>query len=155
MEKGIAEMLPNGPLASSPVVDIRVTLLDGSAHSVDSSEMAFKIAAAQAVRQGMLEARPVLLEPVMKLSIRVPGDYVGDVMSDMNSRRGQVHGVESDGDLSVIEAQAPLSEVQRYATDLRSITQGRGHYTMEVSHYEEVPAHVLQRMIQSAEQESS
>ena len=151
VQKGIVEMLPIGPLASSPVVDIRVTLLDGSAHSVDSSEMAFKIAAAQAVRLGMLEAHPVLLEPMMKLIIRVPGDYVGDVMSDMNSRRGQVHGVESAGDLSVIEAEAPLAEVQRYATDLRAITQGRGVCEISFERYVEMPANIQDRVLKARE----
>ena len=142
VEKGIVETLPQGPLAHSPIVDVRVTLLDGSAHSVDSSEMAFKLAASQALKQGILQARPILLEPVMRLKIRVPGDRVGDVMSDLNGRRGHVHGVEADGAFSLIEAEAPLSSVQRYSTDLRAVTNGRGRFTMHFDHYAEVPAHV-------------
>src|SRR5690606_12697095 len=101
------------------------TLLDGSSHSVDSSEMAFKTAASQALKQGVLGAQPVLLEPVMRMRIRVPSASVGDVMSDISSKRGHVHGVEADGDISVVEAEAPLAEVQRYANDLRALTGGR------------------------------
>jgi elongation factor G len=142
VEKGIAETLPAGPLAHSPIVDMQVTLLDGSSHAVDSSEMAFKLAASQALKQGMLQAHPILLEPMMSLTIRVPGDRVGDVMSDLNSRRGQVHGVEPAGEYSVVQAEAPLSEVQRYAIDLRAITHGRGRFTLAFDHYAEVPAHV-------------
>ncbi|MEE8422629.1 MAG: elongation factor G [Dehalococcoidia bacterium] len=147
VEKGVNETLPDGPLANSPIVDVKVTLLDGSAHSVDSSEMAFKIATAQALKQGILDARPVLLEPVMKLSIRIPSDYVGDVMGDLNTRRGHVHGVEPDGMFSRVEAEAPLAEVQRYSTDLRAITQGHGSFTLEFDRYVEVPGNVQERVL--------
>jgi len=147
VEKGIMETLPAGPLAHSPIVDLRVVLLDGSAHSVDSSEMAFKLAASQALKQGILQARPILLEPVTKLTIRVPGDRVGDVMSDLNSRRGQVHGVDSAGEFSMISAEAPLAEVQRYATDLRALTNGRGRFSVAFDHYAEVPAHVQDQVL--------
>ena len=147
VEKGVMETLPDGPLAHSPIVDVRVTLLDGSAHSVDSSEMAFKLAAAQALKQGIMDARPILLEPFVRISIRVPSDHVGDVMSDMNTRRGHVHGVEPDGDYSVVQAEAPLAEVQRYATELRSLAQGRGSFTIEPDRYMEVPAHVQDQIL--------
>ncbi|MDP6605339.1 MAG: elongation factor G [Dehalococcoidia bacterium] len=147
VQKGVNETLPDGPLANSPIVDVKVTLLDGSAHSVDSSEMSFKIATAQALKQGILDARPVLLEPVMNLSIRVPSDHVGDVMGDLNTRRGQVHGVEPDGIFSKVDAEAPLAEVQRYSTDLRAITQGRGSFAMEFDRYVEVPGNVQEQVL--------
>jgi elongation factor G len=147
VEKGVAEALPNGPLANSPIVDLRVTLLDGSSHSVDSSEMAFKIATAQALKQGIMDARPILLEPMMKLVIRIPSDYVGDVMSDLNTRRGQVHGVEPDGLYNRIEAEAPLAEVQRYSTDLRALTQGRGSFRLDFDRYVEVPPNVQEHVL--------
>jgi len=147
VEKGIVETLPAGPLAHSPIVDVRVTLLDGSAHAVDSSEMAFKLAASQALKQGMLQAHPVLLEPMMRLIIRVPSDHVGDVMSDLNSRRGHVHGVEPDGAVSTVQAEAPLAEVQRYAVGLRALTGGRGRFTIAFDHYAEVPAHVQDQVL--------
>jgi elongation factor G len=149
VEKGVVENLPTGPLSKSPIVDLRVTLLDGSYHAVDSSEMAFKIAAAQALHQGVLNARPVLLEPVMKLQIRIPGNYVGDVMNDLSGRRGHVHGVNPQGDVSDIEAEVPLSEVQRYATDLRAITQGRGRFTIEFDRYVEVPPNVQDQVLKA------
>ena len=147
VEKGIVETLPAGPLAHSPIVDLRVTLLDGSSHAVDSSEMAFKLAAGQALRQGILQARPILLEPVMRLVIRVPGDRVGDVMSDLNGRRGHVHGVDSAGEWSTIEAEAPLAEVQRYATDLRAVSHGHGRFTIAPDHYAEVPSNVQELVL--------
>jgi elongation factor G len=147
VEKGVNETLPDGPLANSPIVDVKVTLLDGSAHSVDSSEMAFKIATAQALKQGILDAHPVLLEPVMKMRIRVPSDHLGDVMTDLNARRGHVHGVEPDGEFSCIEADAPLAEVQRYTTDLRAHTQGRGSFTIEFDRYVEVPGNVQEQVL--------
>jgi elongation factor G len=147
VEKGIVEILPAGPLAHSPIVDVQVTLLDGSSHAVDSSEMAFKLAAGQALKQGMLQAHPILLEPMMRLTIRVPADRVGDVMSDLNSRRGHVHGVEPGGEYSVVEAEAPLAEVQRYAIELRALTNGRGRCSLEFDHYAEVPAHVQDQVL--------
>ena len=151
VEKGLVEQLPDGPLAHAPIVDMRVTLLDGSSHSVDSSEMAFKLAASQAMRQGFLDARPILLEPIVKLNIRVPSDRVGEVMGDLNSRRGQVHGVEPAGETSMIQAEAPLAEVQRYGPDLRAITSGRGTYTVAVDRYAEVPAHVQDQVLKDLE----
>jgi elongation factor G len=147
VEKGISESLPDGPLVHSPIVDVKVTLLDGSSHSVDSSEMAFKTAASHALRDGLLQAQPVLLEPVMRLKVHVPGEYVGDVMSDVSSKRGHVHGVEGEGRFSIIEADVPLAEVQRYATDLRALTHGRGRFELEFDRYVEVPAHVQETVI--------
>ncbi|MCC6237722.1 MAG: elongation factor G [Dehalococcoidia bacterium] len=149
VEKGVVENLPTGPLSKSPIVDLRVTLLDGSYHAVDSSEMAFKIAAAQALHQGVLSARPVLLEPVMKLHIRVPSSYVGDVMNDLSGRRGHVHGVNPMGDVSEIDAEAPLAEVQRYATDLRAISHGRGRFSIEFDRYVETPPNVQDQVLKS------
>ena len=124
-----------------------MTLLDGSSHSVDFSEMAFKLAASQALKQGFLDARPILLEPIVRLEVRIPGDRVGDVMSDLNGRRGQVHGVDTEGDYSVIRGEAPLAEVQRYGPDLRSMTAGRGTFTVAVDRYAEVPVHVQEQVL--------
>ncbi len=149
VEKGVVENLPTGPLSKSPIVDLRVTLLDGSYHAVDSSEMAFKIAAAQALHQGVLDARPILLEPVMKLQIRIPSEYVGDVMNDLSGRRGHVHGVNPQGAVSEIEADVPLAEVQRYATDLRAISHGRGRFTIEFERYVEVPPNVQDQVLKT------
>jgi elongation factor G len=151
VEKGVHEALREGVLAHYPLVDLRVTLFDGKEHPVDSSEMAFKLAGMQALKKGAQEANPVLLEPVMTLRITVPEGHTGDILSDLNGKRGKVLGMTPQGAFTVIEAQVPLAEVQRYATDLRSMTQGRAYYTMEVSHYEEVPSHVAQKVIQEAQ----
>ncbi|MDO8671797.1 MAG: elongation factor G [Dehalococcoidia bacterium] len=150
VEKGVHEALSEGVLAGYPVVDMRVTLYDGSYHPVDSSEMAFKLAASQAFKKGMSAAKPVLLEPIMTLQITVPEHFTGDVIGDLNTRRARVQGMIPEGGVSVIDAQAPLSEVRRYATELRSITQGRGTFTMEFGHYEEVPAHAALQVIAEA-----
>jgi len=154
VEKGVAEAINEGVLAKYPVVDIRVTIYDGSYHTVDSSDIAFKIAGAHAFRKGLAQAQPVLLEPIMNLRITVPESFTGDVMGDLNSKRGKVLGMNPEGGLSVIEAQAPMAEVLRYAIDLRSMTQGRGSYQMEFSHYEEVPPHVAQNIIAEKGKES-
>jgi elongation factor G len=151
VEKGIREALSEGVLAGYPVVNIRAVLYDGSFHPVDSSEMAFKLASNQAFKEGMQSGRPVLLEPIMLLHIIVPDNYTGDIMSDLNGRRGRVLGMNPQGNgFTVIDAQAPLSEVQRYVSDLRSITQGRGSFDMEFDHYDPVPAHVADRVIEEA-----
>ncbi len=154
VEKGVMEAMQEGVLGSYPLVDVRVNLYDGKEHPVDSSEMAFKIAGSMALKQSVHDAHPVLLEPIMTLHVTVPESHTGDVLSDLNSKRGKVQGMTPQGALTVIEAQAPLAEVQRYATDLRSITQGRAHYTMEMSHYEEVPAHLSQKVIDSEQADS-
>lgn len=154
VEKGVREVLAEGLLAGFPVVNIHVNLFDGSYHPVDSSEMAFKIAAGQAFKKAALAAKPVIMEPVVDLKITVPDTNMGDVMGDIGSnRRGRVLGMEPLGNgFTVIEAQAPLAEVQRYATDLRSQTQGRGIFVMSMSHYEAVPALVAEKIIEAAKQ---
>jgi elongation factor G len=151
VEKGIREALNEGVLAGYPVVNVKAVLYDGSFHPVDSSEMAFKIAASQAFKEGMQSGRPVLLEPVMNIHITVPDHYMGDIISDLNGRRGRVLGSNPQGNgFTLIEAQAPLAEVQRYVSDLRSVTQGRGSFSMEFDHYEAVPAHVSEKVIEAA-----
>jgi elongation factor G len=147
VEKGVNEARLEGILAGYPVVDVKVTLFDGSAHPVDSSDMAFKIAAAQALKKGLSEAQPVLLEPIVNMTITVPDTLTGDIIGDLNTKRGRVLGMNPSDGVQVIQAQAPLAEVQRYAVDLRSITQGRGTFTIEFSHYEEVPSQIAQKII--------
>ncbi len=150
VEKGLKEAIRTGILAGYPATDMRAVLYDGKYHPVDSSEMAFKIAASLGFKKAMAEASPLLLEPIMKMSITVPEAYTGEVLGDLNSKRARVTGMGQSGGMSIITAQAPLAEVQRYATDLRSITQGRGTFTMEFSHYEEVPPHLTQEIIDKA-----
>jgi len=151
VEKGIRESLHEGVLAGYPVVHVRAVLYDGSFHPVDSSEMAFKLASSQAFKEGLQQGRPVLLEPIMTLHIQVPDGYTGDIMSDLNGRRGRVLGMNPQGNgFTVIEAHAPLSEVQRYVSDLRSVTQGRGTFSMEFDRYEAVPAHIADKVIEEA-----
>jgi elongation factor G len=150
VEKGIRETLEEGVLAGYPVVDVRVKLVDGSYHNVDSSEMAFKIASGMAFRKGMEQAQPVLLEPIMSVEVVVPDTFMGDIMGDMNSRRGRIQGMEPTDGLQKIRAQVPMSEMFKYSIDLRSMTQGRGFFTMEFSHYEEVPFQVAEQVIAAA-----
>ncbi|GBE05728.1 elongation factor G [bacterium BMS3Abin10] len=147
VEKGVKEALEDGVLAGYPVVDIRVTLLDGSYHEVDSSEMAFKIAASMAFKDGAKKAKPVLLEPIMAIEVVTPEEYLGDVMGDLNSRRGKVRTIEQRAKVQVISAQVPLSAMFGYATDLRSKSQGRATYTMQFSHYDEVPKNISENII--------
>jgi elongation factor G len=148
VEKGVVESCQKGVLAGFPCVDFKVTLDDGSFHAVDSSEMAFKIAGSLAFRKAATEAKPVLLEPIMKVTITTPEDYMGDIMGDLNGRRGKVLGMDSAGKNQVINAQVPMAEFLTYAPDLRSMTGGRGLYTMEFSHYEEVPAQMAEKIIE-------
>jgi elongation factor G len=157
VEKGVREALVEGLLAGFPVINVKVNLYDGSYHPVDSSEMAFKMAASQAFKKGALAAKPVLLEPICNMKVTVPDAFMGDVMGDLNSaRRGRVLGMDQLGNgLTVIEAQAPLAEIQRYATDLRSLTQGRGVFSMEVSHYEPVPNNIADQIIANAKKEEA
>lgn len=150
VEKGVREAMQEGIVAGYPVVGVRVAVFYGKEHSVDSSELAFKIAASQAFKQGQSEAGPVLLEPIMTVEITVPETYTGDVMGDLNGRRGRVLGMDPVGGKTIIRAHAPLAEIQRYATDLRSMTGGRGTYRMEFSNYEEVPAHLSETAIAEA-----
>jgi elongation factor G len=147
VDAGIQEALENGVLAGYPVVDVKAILYDGSYHEVDSSEMAFKIAASIAFKEGMKKAQPVLLEPIMKVEIVVPEEYMGDVIGDVNSRRGHIEGMEPRGGAQVIRGFVPLAEMFGYATDLRSKTQGRGTYTMQFSHYAEVPKNIAETII--------
>ena len=139
VDAGIQGAMNNGVLAGYPVVDVKVTLYDGSYHEVDSSEMAFKIAGSMAFKEAMAKAQPVLLEPVMKVVVTAPDDYLGDVIGDLNSRRGQISSMEPRNGATQVNAAVPLSNMFGYATDLRSKTQGRGSYVMEPSHYEELP----------------
>jgi elongation factor G len=129
------------------VVDFRVRLTDGQYHDVDSSEMAFKIAGSLAFQQGMELARPTLLEPIMHVDIDVPAEYVGDIMGDLNSRRGRVEGVDAEGEMQTVKARVPMSEMLTYGSTLRSITQGRGSFHMEFNHYEEVPRNLQEKII--------
>ncbi len=153
VEKGIQEAMQSGPLAGFPVVDVKVRFYDGKSHEVDSSEMAFKIAAIQCFKKGVLEAKPTLLEPIYKLTIYVPDENVGDVIGDLNSRRGKVMGMEPAGaGMQVVQALVPLAEVQRYVLDLNSMTQGRGTFQMEFSHYDEVPPNIAEKIIQQAKE---
>jgi len=147
VEKGVNEARLEGVLAGYPVVDVRVTLFDGSSHPVDSSDMAFKIAAAQALKKGLADGQPVLLEPIVNMTITVPDNFTGDIIGDLNTKRGRVLGMNPGNGINIIQAQAPLAEVQRYAVDLRSMTQARGTFTVEFSHYEEVPSQVTQKII--------
>ena len=147
IEEGVREAAQNGILAGYPVIDFKATLVDGSYHEVDSSEMAFKIAASMAFKEGCKQAKSVLLEPIMKVEITVPEEYMGDVIGDVNSRRGRLEGMEAKNGSQEIRAFIPLSEMFGYATDLRSKTQGRGTYAMEPSHYEEVPKSVLEAIV--------
>jgi elongation factor G len=148
--KGIAEGLQEGVLAGCPIVDLKVTLYDGTYHPVDSSDIAFKIAASHALRKGVSQAQPVLLEPIMSVKITVPDAFTGDVMGDLNGKRARIMGMNPQNGMSIIEAQAPLAEMLRYSIDLRSMTQGRGSYTICFSHYEEVPAYLAQKIIAEA-----
>ena len=155
VEKGVVEALADGVLGGFPVVDLRVTLYDGSFHAVDSSEIAFKIAGQQALRNGMSDARPTLLEPIMRVHIDIPDQYVGDVLSDLNTRRGRVLGMNPQNGVSTIEATVPMGEMLRYSASLRALTQGRGVYQMAQDHYEAVPAHIEQDVIAEAKQEQA
>lgn len=149
IEQGMREAAESGILAGYPVIDFKVTLVDGSYHEVDSSEMAFKIAASMAFKEGCKQAKAVILEPIMKVEITVPEEYMGDVIGDVNSRRGRMEGMDGNDGMQEIHSFVPLSEMFGYATDLRSKTQGRGTYTMEPSHYEEVPKSVFESIVAS------
>jgi len=152
-QKGIEEAMLGGVMAGYPVVDVKVQLVDGSYHAVDSSEMAFKIAASMGFKKGFMDCQPIMLEPIMKMEIIVPEENVGDVMGDLNSRRGRVAGVDVRDGIQVIKALVPMVEVLTYAPDLRSISSGRGTFSMELDHYEEVPSHLVDKIIQEAEEE--
>ena len=151
VEKGVNEAFKEGVLARYPVTDLKATVYDGSFHPVDSSEICFKIAGAGALRKGLDEGQPILLEPIVNIEVTVPEEFTGDIIGDLNTKRARVQGMNPGGGKNVIEAQVPLAEVLRYAIDLKSITQGRGSYKVSFSHYEEVPAHVAQKIIAERE----
>jgi len=153
VEKGVQETMSEGVLAAYPVVNVKTTLYDGSYHSVDSSEMAFKIAAAMAFKKAFLDAGPVLLEPIVEAEIIVPEENMGDIMGDMNKKRGRILGMDPQNGKQVIKAEAPLAEMFRYAIDLRSMTQGRGSFTMEFKRYEQVPPHIAEEIIAAAKKD--
>lgn len=156
VEKGVREALNGGVLAGYPMVDIKVTLYDGSYHTVDSSEMAFKIASIMALRKGALQAKPVLLEPIYDVEVVVPETFMGDVIGDMNSKRGRIQGMEPIGKgMGIVKAQAPMAELFRYSIDLRSITQGRGRFDMEFSHYDEVPQRLAETIIANSKKDKT
>ena len=146
VEKGITECLSRGVLAGYPVIRIKATLYDGSYHDVDSSEAAFKAAAELAFREGMKNASPVLLEPISRLRIAVPEQYLGDVLGDLNKRRGRILGMDAQDEMQIVTAEAPKAEILTYATSLRSMTQGRGRFTETFSRYEQAPDIVLQTL---------
>jgi elongation factor G len=150
VEKGVVEAMNAGTQAGYPVIDLRVTVFDGKYHDVDSSEQAFKIAASKGFKKGMIQANPVILEPIMNMEVIVPEDCMGDVMGDLNSRRGRIIGMDAKGGSQVIKAQVPMAEVLKYASDLTSLTSGRGLFSMELSHYEEVPANLAEKIIEAA-----
>lgn len=150
VEKGIIEAMDEGVLAGYKVVDLKATIYDGSYHEVDSSDMAFKIAASMAFKKAFMEANPALLEPIMNVTVTVPDEFLGDVMGDLSSKRGRIQGIDSKGHLQVVRAQVPLAELYKYSTTLRSMTQGRGVFESEFSHYEEVPREIAQKMIEEA-----
>ena len=147
VEKGIREAMAGGYLAGFPMVDVKATLYDGSYHDVDSSDMAFKIAASMGFRNAVEKAKPVLLEPIMNLEVSVPDECMGDVIGDLNSRRGKVVGMETKGHIQVIKSKVPMAEVLKYAADLRAITSGRGEFQLEFAHYDELPAHLAEKVI--------
>ena len=154
VEKGVREALPHGAIAGFPVVDVRVTLFDGKHHDVDSSEMAFKTAAALGFKTAFEQAKPVLLEPIMALDVQVPDDSMGDVIGDVNARRGKVQGVEPRGHSQVIKARVPMAEMLKYGPDLNAMTAGRGSFHMEFSHYEELPAHLVDKVVKEAKRQA-
>jgi elongation factor G len=147
VEHGIRETLDTGVYAGYPMVDVKTTVHDGSYHEVDSSEMAFKIAASMAVKAAVERARPVVLEPMMHVEVTMPEEFMGDVIGDLNSRRGQIEGMDPRGSTQVVRSAVPLAEMFGYATDLRSMTQGRASYSMELSHYAEVPSNLAAELV--------
>jgi elongation factor G len=153
VEKGVREAMEAGVLAGYPVKDVRVRLFDGAFHSVDSSEIAFKLAGVQAMKQALEQAEPVLLEPIMLVTVSVPEAYVGDVIGDLNSRRGRPQGMEPVGAMTEIKAEVPMADVLSYAPDLRSITAGQGDYTLEFLRYDEVPGNLAQKVVEQATDE--
>jgi len=150
VDKGVQEQMQNGVIAGYPMVDVKVTAFDGSYHDVDSNEMAFKIAGSMGFREGAMKAKPALLEPIMAVEVETPEEYMGDVMGDLNRRRGVIGGMEDNAGIKVLRAEVPLAEMFGYSTALRSQTQGRATYTMEFQKYMEAPAMVAEAVIKKA-----
>lgn len=155
VEKGVVEAMGQGVIAGYPVVDVKVTLFDGTYHDVDSDELSFKLAASQAFRKGFKEAKPIILEPIYELEVRIPEEYLGAIMGDISGRRGQIQGMNADGAFQVVKALVPLAEIQKYATILRSMTSGRGAFSKKFSHYAELPADQAQKIIQEYEEKKA
>jgi elongation factor G len=155
IEKGVKSVMETGVLAGYPILDMFVAVTDGKEHPVDSKDIAFQIAGREAFKQAFLQAGPVLLEPICEVTVTVPEEYMGDVLSDMNTRRGRVLGMDQQYGRSVVTAQVPLAEMQRYSTSLRAFTQGRGFYTMRITHYESVPSHLTQDIIAQTKAEAA
>jgi len=153
VEKGIIEAMKSGVMAGYPAVDLKIRFFDGKSHDVDSSEMAFKIASSMCFKKAFQEATPILLEPIMSMEITVPEDVMGDVIGDLNGRRGRVLGMDSDGKHQIIKAEVPMAEVLRYSFDLTSMTGGRGSFKMKQSHYEEVPAQLAEKIVAASKEE--
>jgi len=153
VEKGVRDCLKKGIMAGFPVVDTKVTLYDGSYHDVDSSDMAFQIAASMGLQKVFMEAHPILLEPIMNVEVTTPAEVAGDIIGDLNSRRGRIVGMEPAGETAVVRASAPMSEMLTYESSLRSMTGGRGGYSMEFSHYEEVPAFLAEKVVKETKAE--
>ena len=154
IEKGIRETASEGVVAGYPLSDFKATLYDGSFHTVDSNELSFKIAASLALKDGVHQAKPVLLEPIMTVAVRIPEAFMGEVNRDLNGRRGRVLGMDTDGGMQVINANVPQAELFSYATELRSITGGRGTFSATLDHYEEVPAHIAEKVIEQHRRET-
>ena len=152
VEKGVMETAREGVLAGYELTDCEVRLFDGKHHPVDSSEMAFKLAATQALKEAVAGASGMLLEPVMTIRVRAPEANAGDIVGDLNTKRARIHGIAPDGTTSIVEADVPLAEVQRYASDLRSLTQGRGLFELQFDHYAEVPGNVAQKVIDAGKE---
>jgi elongation factor G len=153
VEKGIQEAMTQGVIAHYPMVDVKVKLYDGSYHNVDSSEMAFKIAGSLGFKKGVVNCKPVLMEPVMNMQVVVPSENVGDIMGDLNSKRGKIQGIDADDDMQTIRVYVPMAEILNYAADLRSLTSGRGIFVMEFDHYDDVPDHLSKKIIDQAQQD--
>jgi elongation factor G len=153
IEKGVKSVMEEGVLAGYPVVNVRVAVFDGKEHPVDSKPVAFEICAKQVFKMAVKQAGPALLEPIMNAKVTVPEDNMGDILGDLNTRRARVQGMDTSGARSVVSAQVPLAEMQRYTTDLRSMTGGRGIFEMEFSHYQQLPAHLANEVIQESQEE--
>jgi elongation factor G len=147
------EALAHGPLSGYQVVDVKATVYDGKYHAVDSDEISFKLAGSNAFKDAFLSAKPVLLEPIYSLEVTVPEEFMGDVMGDLSSRRGRISGMDADGHFQIIHAEVPLAEIDRYATALRSMTQGKGMHSQKFERYEEVPGDIMQKIVENSKKE--